>query len=874
MNQQAVSELAASARDPRALLRLARGNVELWANLIVLTWAAAFMLWQGVGFAITIATVFAIWAILAVSLNLVVGFTGLLSVGHIGFFGIGAYSMAILTSDTSYEQLRTGAIPTLGWPFFAALPVSIALAGLLALVVGVAFNRFRDDIFVLVSFGFAIIAFNFFLNLRGLTRGAFGIHQIERPAIGGWVLDGDFEFLVLALVCLALVVLVSWFIVTSSFGRVLTAIREDEEAIAVFGYQVTHYKLAVWVISAMMAGLAGGLFGSWTSFYRPQLLRPAGVDAAGLHRDPRRAGDDLGLAAGRDGLRAARGGHALPALPAQRVRRPGSADRARRPAGAADAVQAPGAGREVQAVSTLDAGARHSYAIETVGISKHFGAVRAVDELSISIPRTGITSIVGPNGSGKSTLVNLLSGVLPLDGGLVIIDGRGLRVVKAHETPRHGVTRTFQEVRLFDQISVRDNIMVVLTRRRLLPALLERTTPGHRARTEEILREVGMWEKRDSLAMDLSYGQRKLLEIGRAMALDVRTYLFGRAVRRPLPADAGARQGDRDPHAGPGPHADLHLAQHGHRARAAGPPDRARQRQAPHPGRGARRAQSQRSDRGVPGRLGARRRTAMTQHSASGLAGAPSTDGALLELDGVSVHYGAVVALDDVSLGIRKGEVVAVMGPNGAGKSTVLKAIMGLAPVVAGEVHWRQQRLAAATHEIVKEGIAFVPQGRRVFTHLTIEENLEMGCLYLGDAAEKARRLDAVMELFPILREKRRDMASQMSGGQQQMLALGRGLMAGPELLLLDEPTLGLAPIIVSEVFQKVREISDRLSTTIMLVEHNIRGALEIVDRAYVLDMGRVVHDGTPESIRETNILTDVFLGRVRRNDEDAEGGP
>ena len=269
MYPQAIRELAASARDPRALLRLARGNVELWANLIVLTWAVAFMLWQGVGFTITIATVFAIWAILAVSLNLVVGFTGLLSVGHIGFFGVGAYSMAILTSDTSYEQLRTGAIPTLGWPFFAALPVSIALAGLLALVVGVAFNRFRDDIFVLVSFGFAIIAFNFFLNLRGLTRGAFGIHQIERPAIGGWVLDGDLEFLVFALVCLALVVLVSWFIVTSSFGRVLTAIREDEGAIAVFGYQVTHYKLAVWVISAMMAGLAGGLFGSWTSFIDP-----------------------------------------------------------------------------------------------------------------------------------------------------------------------------------------------------------------------------------------------------------------------------------------------------------------------------------------------------------------------------------------------------------------------------------------------------------------------------------------------------------------------------------------------------------------------------------------------------------------------------
>ena len=233
----------------------------------------------------------------------------------------------------------------------------------------------------------------------------------------------------------------------------------------------------------------------------------------------------------------------------------------------------------------------------------------------------------------------------------------------------------------------------------------------------------------------------------------------------------------------------------------------------------------------------------------------------LLELVNIAVEYGAVRALDDISMQVHAGEVVAVMGPNGAGKSTVLKAVMGLAPVVAGSVYWRQQPLAAETHEIVKEGIAFVPQGRRVFTHLTIAENLEMGCIYLNDRAEKARRLESVMELFPVLHEKRRDYASAMSGGQQQMLALGRGLMASPELLLLDEPTLGLAPIIVREVFQKVAEISERLGTTIMVVEHNIKGVLDIVDRAYVLDKGTVVHNGTPQSIRDTDILTQVFLG-------------
>ena len=138
-----------------------------------------------------------------------------------------------------------------------------------------------------------------------------------------------------------------------------------------------------------------------------------------------------------------------------------------------------------------------------------------------------------------------------------------------------------------------------------------------------------------------------------------------------------------------------------------------------------------------------------------------------------------------------------------------------------------------------------------------------MGCLYLKDREEKERRKDSVMDFFPILRQKRRDLASQMSGGQQQMLALGRGLMAAPEVLLLDEPTLGLAPLVVKETFQKISEINDRFSTTIFVVEHNIKGVLDIVDRAYVLDKGRVVHDGTPESVRETDILTEVFLGRV-----------
>ena len=166
------------------------------------------------------------------------------------------------------------------------------------------------------------------------------------------------------------------------------------------------------------------------------------------------------------------------------------------------------------------------YAFETTGLLKQFASVKAINYLTVAIPRGGITSIVGPNGSGKSTLINMLSGTLPIDEGLVIMDGVSLRVIKPYDSPSHGVTRTFQEVRLFDQMSLWDNILVVLTKRDVLGALLERVGPVHKARAQELLEMVGLWEKRRAFALELSYGQRKLLEIARALAMDVKIYLF------------------------------------------------------------------------------------------------------------------------------------------------------------------------------------------------------------------------------------------------------------------------------------------------------------------------------------------------------------
>ena len=235
--------------------------------------AAAVVAWLVFGeseeFAIRVITVAAIWGILAISLNLIVGYTGLLSIAHLGFFGFGAYISAVLTYDPLYtipnatdvaRESVSAEVGVFAWNFFASLPLVIVITGVGALFVGIVFSRFRDDFFALATLGVAVIAHRLFLSARDFTRGPFGINWIPSPSLGGWVLDERWEYLVLVLVTLGIVALITLYIVNTSFGRVLTAIREDEKAIEVFGYRVVYYKLTIWVTSAMIASVAGALF--------------------------------------------------------------------------------------------------------------------------------------------------------------------------------------------------------------------------------------------------------------------------------------------------------------------------------------------------------------------------------------------------------------------------------------------------------------------------------------------------------------------------------------------------------------------------------------------------------------------------------------
>lgn len=231
-----------------------------------------------------------------------------------------------------------------------------------------------------------------------------------------------------------------------------------------------------------------------------------------------------------------------------------------------------------------------------------------------------------------------------------------------------------------------------------------------------------------------------------------------------------------------------------------------------------------------------------------------------LDVAGLEVHYGKLKVLHGIDLHVRKGEIVLLIGHNGAGKSTTPKAVFGLIRPSAGRVTWRDVDITGrASDSNVADGMGFVPQGRGVFGGLSVIENLRMGAYMVRDAVEVARRLEQVFALFPVLAERRAQRAGSLSGGQQRMLSLGLALMSKPELLFIDEPSIGLSPALVEQVMAQIRQINRELGTTIMLIEQNVRPALGIASRVYVLKVGKVVFETTPDVILARDSFWDLY---------------
>jgi branched-chain amino acid transport system ATP-binding protein len=233
----------------------------------------------------------------------------------------------------------------------------------------------------------------------------------------------------------------------------------------------------------------------------------------------------------------------------------------------------------------------------------------------------------------------------------------------------------------------------------------------------------------------------------------------------------------------------------------------------------------------------------------------------VLALSEVSAGYGSVPAISNVSIAVGEGEAVGLLGANGAGKSTTLRAISGLVRPTSGAITFLGTNITSLpAYKITAFGIAHVPEGRQVFPELTVKENLEIGAYIPGARAARARTLDFVFNIFPVLSERRKQLAGTMSGGEQQMLAVGRGLMLQPRLLMLDEPSLGLAPVVTDATFQKIQEIH-AMGTAILLVEQNVSRALTLVQRAYVLESGKVIMEGTSAELANNKQVRASYLG-------------
>jgi ABC-type branched-subunit amino acid transport system ATPase component len=490
--------------------------------------------------------------------------------------------------------------------------------------------------------------------------------------------------------------------------------------------------------------------------------------------------------------------------------------------------------------------------LRAAGIGKIFGGVRAVDGVDLELRGGEVLGMIGPNGAGKSTLIGLLSGAVRGEGRIELF-GEDVTGAGAQLRARRGIGRTHQVPRPFGRMTVMENLLVA----QLHGA--KRSGRAARAECDRILARCGLLEFAGVPAADLGLLRLKRLELARALAVGPRILLLDeigaglieselaelieliRLLRQEVDAilivehviDVIRECCDRL------------VVLDGGRLLLSGDPDtvlRDPQVAAVYLGTSGGEDVSR-----APGR-------------ARG-GGRP-----LLEVKGIAARYGAFRALHDVSFTVAEGEVLALLGTNGAGKTTTAAAISGMLPVSGGEIWFDGHRIdGRQPHDIVRLGVAHCMEGRRVFGDLTVEENLLLGARAAGSAGERDRRLAAVYELFGTLRDRRGNSGAALSGGQQQMLAIGRALMANPRLVIFDEISLGLAPIVVDRLYETLTEINGR-GVAMIVIEQNVERGLALADHVAVLEKGKVALAGAPSQMRADERLLALYVGEAKGN--------
>ncbi|MBX9932094.1 MAG: ATP-binding cassette domain-containing protein [Methylobacterium sp.] len=791
------------------------------------------------GYSHFVIALVALTVIAGTGLNVLLGLTGLISFGHAGFYAIGAYASAILTLA--------------GVSFWLALPAAALLGAGVGGLLAIPAMRVKGPYLAMVTIAFGFIVEHGLIEGGALSGGQNGLVVTSGPSLFGRPLM-ERELALLAVLGAGAALLGFHYLARSRLGCAMRAVRDADVAAASLGFDPVRVKTLAFAISAALTALAGAVLPPLMLFIAPSsfpfsqsILFVLAVVVGG-------AGTVLGPLVG--ALVTVLLPEALSGLAEYRLLFFGIATLVVLwlvPSGLIGSLArllpkpaAEPARPSPDVLRLLSVKSADPLVLDGLGIT--FGGIRAAQDVSVAAQPGAVTSIIGPNGAGKTTVLNMISGFYRPGTGGIRLAGQDLAGQPAHRIARAGIARTYQTTRLFGSLSVLDNVLLALE-----PGRLGRIPRRNDLRVAAALLDFAGYQGHlDRPAAELPHVDRRLVEIARALAGRPRVLLLDE------PA-AGLTRGDTDALGGllrriAGCGIAVVLVEHD-MPLVMSVSDHILVMDAGRP-----------IASGLPTAI--RRDTAVLRAYLGG-ADTPARPrdtpwhgpaDAVLFAQNLSAGYGAAPVLDAVALDVRPGETVALLGANGAGKSTAMRALSGLLRPVAGTILLDDRPVSELpAHRIARLGLALVPEGRQVFPELTVIENIRLGAHGRSGAIEAAE-VESLLDRFPRLRERSSSRAGLLSGGEQQMLAIARGLMAKPRILLLDEPSLGLAPAMINALYAVVAELRDQ-GTTILIVDQMAALALTVADRGYVLEQGRVVTSGTAADLAADEALEAAYLG-------------
>ncbi len=824
----------------------------LWAGVVL---TALTLLWLALGAPVSLITQIAIYTLYGAGVNLLVGYTGLVPFGASVFFGCASYAMAFALQG----GLSNGAV---------ALLAAVVFSALLGLGIGLMILRRTGLYFSLLTLAFSQIAFEIAFKWTGLTGGENGMQGLPRPHF-----ESPLAYHVFVVITVLAALWFLWALAHAPFGRVLQAVRDNAPRASSLGINIFAVRLGALVLTAAVVGYAGALLTlmlqgvyadnlSWQHAGDSLLM----VVLGGVHHvlGPLWGAIAFILLENRlsaitenwwlifapilmaFALLSPEGIHGL----AQRVLRRERWTLVRDHTPARPAVIPPYA----SAAAHVDA---DKPVLEVRKLSKSFGSLVTARDIDIKILPNRLHGIIGPNGAGKTTLFNMLTGVLAPSGGTILLEGQDITRLPVYARARRGISRSFQILSIFPNLTVFENVRVaVQVQRGGVFGLLRDayTNDAVNLRTWSILDAVGLADRAAEPCATLPHGMKRLLEIAVTLAVECKVLLLD----EPL---AGLAEADRVIVANlikklSKNHAvvliehdidrvlaisDTLSVLHQGRIVAEGEPAKV----AAHP-------------EVIAAYLGRER-------GAEAPKAPPATRAAtqgevLLEVEGLEVGYGGSTVLSGVSFALREGECLALLGRNGVGKTTTLSALTGSLPLKAGRVRFAGHDLTGLKpYQINRLGLSLVPEGRRVFPNLTVVENLQLAARPGGIS------IDEVFALFPRLKTRQNARAENLSGGERQMVAIARALMVPSRLILLDEPFEGLAPAVVDEVMEALVKL--RGTVAMILVEHHAETVLPLADTACVLVNGQIAFAGEARVLEEDHALQARLLGVVQAED-------